>query len=319
MRPSCILQVILLWALFGYEQVYAQTPPYGGTIFIEPNIITSADPSTLQSVTYTGQGMKTVFDRRVNNWININAHLFAVVWNDGLISEAVINPEFTLAEATTEANKYGFLIGQLPYVLRTDVNEIWIHKGVQPFGGGNYSILIHTGQSALYENDGIIEETLIHEASHTSLDLYHATTSGWLSAQNLDNQFISTYAMNYPNSEDIAESFLTWLAVRYKSSVISAANYDIITTNIPNRLSYFDSQNFNMSPVANCPAPPLIIGLLNSCTNSTQNYSVLPTAGSTYVWTVTGGNILSGQNTHQITVQWLGTTAGTVSVMQTTP
>lgn len=319
MKLCYIVSLIFSWALLGYEQVYAQTPPYWGTIFIEPNIITSDDPSTLEGITYLGQGMKTVFDRRVNNWVNINAYLFTVMWNDGLTSEAVINPEFTLAEAIAETGKYGFLIGQLPYVLRTDVNEIWIHKGVQPFGGGNYSILIHTGQSTLYENDGIIEETLVHEASHTSLDFYHATTTGWLSAQNSDNLFISTYAMNYPNSEDIAESFLTWLAVRYKSSVISAANYDIITASIPNRLSYFDNQNFNMSPVTSCPAPPLITGLLNSCTNNTQTYSVPPIAGSMYVWTVTGGNILSGQNTPQITVQWLGNTAGTVSIMQTTP
>lgn len=32
-------------------------PPYSVTIFIDPDIITSSDPSALVSTTYTGQGM----------------------------------------------------------------------------------------------------------------------------------------------------------------------------------------------------------------------------------------------------------------------
>jgi len=46
--------------------------------------------------------------------------------------------------------------------------------GVQPFGGGNNSIPIHTGQTEIYEGDGILEETLVHGSSHTSLDASHA-------------------------------------------------------------------------------------------------------------------------------------------------
>lgn len=74
--------------------------------------------------------------------------------------------------------------------MRVDINEIWIHQGVQPFGGGNSSILIHTGQTMSYETNGIIEETFVHEASHTSLDAAHATNPNWVNAQNLDGNFI---------------------------------------------------------------------------------------------------------------------------------
>ena len=146
--------------------------PYGGTIFVDPDIIVSTDSSTFVDATYTGQAEKTVFDRRVNDWVTINAFIFDVVWNDGLVSEAVVNPEFeTESAAQEEAEKYGRHIGQLPHCLRVDVDEIWIHKGVQLFGGGNRSILIHTGQSAIYEADGILEETLVHEASPATLRL----------------------------------------------------------------------------------------------------------------------------------------------------
>ena len=166
--------------------------PYSGTIFVNSDIIISSDSSTLINVTFTGQGIKTIFDRRVNNWITIDAFLFEVLWNDGLSSEAVVNPEFGTVElAEIEAKKYGWHIGQLPYCLRLDVDEIWINRGVELFGGGNNSILIHTGQTELYENEGTLEETLVHEASHTSLDAMHAASAGWLEAQNLDGGFIS--------------------------------------------------------------------------------------------------------------------------------
>ena len=228
--------------------IYAQ-PPYWGTIFIDPDIITFSDPSAIQSTTYTGQGMVTMYDRRVPGWVTVNAYLFDVVWDDGLTSIAQINPEFgDVAAATVEAEKYAFLIGQLPNCLRADVNEIWIHLGVELFGGGNNSILIHTGQSINYEDDGIIEETLVHEATHTSLDADHAASSGWINAQNEDDEFISTYAQDNPITEDVAESYLTWLAVRYREDNISVQDYTSITQTIPNRLNYFDSINCDLYP-----------------------------------------------------------------------
>jgi hypothetical protein len=228
----------------------AQTPPYSGTIFIDPDILTSTDPVATPITTYTGQGSVTMYDRRVNNWVTVTAYLFSVVWSDGITSRAQVNPEFgSVAAATVEAQKYASLIGQLPACLRQDVNEIWIHQGIQPFGGGNNSILIHTGQSTLYENDGILEETLVHEACHTSLDATNAGATGWTNAQIADNNFISTYARDNPTREDIAESFLTWLAVRYRRSRISVTTYNNITQTIPNRLNYFDGINCNLSPL----------------------------------------------------------------------
>ena len=224
-------------------------PPYSGTIWIDPDIITADDPSAFQSLTYTGRGNHVVYDRRVPGWVTINAYLFDVVWDDGIQSQAQINPEFgSVNAATTEAEKYGRAIGQLPTCLRVDVDEIWIHKGVQPYGGGNRSILIHTGQSEIYENLGVLEETLVHEGSHTSLDAAHAYASGWTEAQGLDPTFISTYARDNPTREDIAESFLLWMAVRYRSEAISQQNYNAITQAIPNRLNYFDNMECELYP-----------------------------------------------------------------------
>lgn len=240
---------LVIFSALSFTKIEAQTPPYSGTIFIDPDIIISSDPSAIQSTTYTGRGQRTVYDRRVNNWISVNGFLFNVIWNDGITSEAIVNPEFgTLDSARVEAERYARIIGQLPNCLRTDVDQIWIHKGKQPFGGGNKSILIHTGQSADYEASGILEETLVHEAAHTSLDLAHSASAGWKTAQTKDVNFISTYAKDNPTREDIAESFLPWLMVKYKAAKIPITDFNKINQAIPNRLAYFDSQSFNLYP-----------------------------------------------------------------------
>lgn len=70
---------------------------------------------------------------------------------------------------------------------------------------------------------------------------------------------------------------------------------------------------------APCTFSPALNGNTAVCSNQTDTYSVPPIAGSTYVWSVTGGIITSGQGTDQISVQWSNSTAGTVSVVQTTP
>ena len=236
--------------LFCQSEPLVFDPPYSGTIFIDPDIITEEDLSTFIEAPYAGQGVRTMYDRRVNNWITVTAYLFDATFNDGLTSEIQVNPEFGSSDsAFIEAEKYGIEIGRLPTALRDDVETVWIHRGTQPFGGGNNNILIHIGQAMNYINDGILEETLVHEAAHTSLDANHAASSGWLTAQTMDGEFISTYAQDNPDREDIAESFLPYLAIRYRSDRIDQSTFEIITQTIPNRIQYFDDQLFNLYPI----------------------------------------------------------------------
>jgi len=60
----------------------------------------------------------------------------------------------------------------MPKILRRYVDLLWIHKGVNLFGGRGRMVLIHTGSSEIYEKQfgNILEETIMHEAAHTSMD-----------------------------------------------------------------------------------------------------------------------------------------------------
>ena len=258
----------------GADMTVQGDPPFGGTIFLDPDIITTSDPTTFQSLSYSGQGARTMYDRRVSAWITVNAYLFDAIFDDGLTAEIQVNPEFgSSGAALAEAEKYAPVIGQLPTQLRTDVQTVWIHEGVEGFGGGNNNLLIDVGQGELYAADGILEETFVHEASHTSLDAYHAAAPGWLSAQIADDNFISTYARDFPDREDVAESFLPYLAIRYRSDRISQSLYDTIVQTIPNRIAYFDSQSFDMYPI-NLPTNLIFSDGFESGDTSTWSRSV---------------------------------------------
>ncbi|MBE9491720.1 MAG: Omp28-related outer membrane protein, partial [Bacteroidetes bacterium] len=54
---------------------------------------------------------------------------------------------------------------------------------------------------------------------------------------------------------------------------------------------------------------PEISGLTLVCNGEEMNYSTADNPGSTYTWNVTGGNIIAGAGTHDITIKWgaLGT------------
>ncbi len=47
-----------------------------------------------------------------------------------------------------------------------------------------------------------------------------------------------------------------------------------------------------------------ILGPNVACNNSTETYTLANIPGSTYTWTVTGGTIVAGQSTNEITVTW---------------
>lgn len=232
------------------------SPPFDGTIWITGGIITAEDPSAFDSLTYAGTGPRTMYDRRNGGgWVDLQPYLFPAAFTDGLTTEIQVNPEFTREEAEREARKYGSLIGQLPTELRKDVRTLWIHKGREAFGGGNDNILIHTGMSEVYETwstGNILEEVLIHEAAHTSLDAYHypaRLTDGaaWLEAVRKDEGcYISTYARDNPLREDIAELFPLYVAVRYFPERISADTRDKVLSCALHRVLYFDAAELDL-------------------------------------------------------------------------
>ena len=228
-------------------------PPYRGTVHdIDAEIITDLDATALLGLEYTGRGNRTVFDRRPNSWVEIDAFLFDARFDNGAVIEVQVNPEFgDRSGAEQQAQRYAAAIGRLPSGLRAGVRTVWIHEGGPEhlLGGGNDNILIHTGEAENLSRRGTLEEALLHEAAHSSLDPSYKDDARWLDAQRTDGAYISTYARDYPDREDIAESIVAWIAMRYRRHRISRQAADTILGTIPNRIAFFDGLDLDMRPL----------------------------------------------------------------------
>ena len=222
-------------------------PPYGYGDWTPSDIITPSDPTALGSVTYTGRGMREIYDRRVAMWVTVNAYLFDVQFGEQTV-EFQVNPEFDSEQAARRrVERFAPAIGRLPAVLLSALREVEINRGYRAWGGSahNRGILIHT---ALFpEQEKFVEEILLHEGAHVSLDPMIENDPGWRSAQEADGAFISDYARNHPDREDVAESFWAYFALRQRSDRLSAEDRWFMMTTIPNRLAYFDEQQFDIS------------------------------------------------------------------------
>ena len=226
--------------------------PFRSTSRISPFIL-GPDSTWLQSVTYTGRGVRTVFDRRFDNWIRTRAFLF-----DAHIAEQVVefrvNAEFGEVEAArTEVDRFAAAVGRLPAAFLSNVAWVAINGGYGAWGGGRDTeqagmMLIHKHSAWDAIRRGFLEEIFLHEAAHASLDHPHARADGWRAAQAADGVFISDYARNNPVREDIAETGIMYFAVRYRPESLTRDERWVILTSIPNRLAYLEEQDLDMWP-----------------------------------------------------------------------
>ena len=66
----------------------------------------------------------------------------------------------------------------------------------------------------------------------------------------MDKPSLSTYARDYPQREDIAESLGPYLAYRYRAGRLSLELINVVETTIPNRVLYFDCMDFSIDPLS---------------------------------------------------------------------
>ena len=210
MKPKIFILLLLVFTACNDEpETPVPQPPFSGTLWVDPDIITADDPTSFESITANGEGIVSMYDYRVMGMITVNAFLFDVEYDDGLTIEVAVNTEIeSFEEAQAYATKYATSLGRLPWSLRKGVKTIWILKGDHGWGASSGNITAHTGGGDDYEAKGFLEEAFVHETGHTTLDPTYANAVDWIDAQEKDKNFISIYAQQYPKREDIAETFL---------------------------------------------------------------------------------------------------------------
>ena len=242
--------------LYLFNKIEILEPPFAGTMWDLPDLIKSSDYTIYSTSSYQGIETRLFYDKSIPDFINYPAHVYKVNFGDNLSIDFEIHTEFTQEEAGNIEQKYAPLIGQLGKDLRRNIKSFEFLKGeevasAQRTDDLNYAnITFHTDWLTLVEtrfSGDRTEELLIHESAHLSIDPYVYGQQGWADAVNLDGNYLSTYAKDNPNSEDVAETFQAYIAVKYFPDRISNSIRDTILSVCLNRFKYFDSLNLDLS------------------------------------------------------------------------
>ena len=248
-------------------------------------IINSKDPSTLQKVIYIGEEKRNILEARVDRedksrrfYIKVRSYVFDAYYENGKIFEILIyfknEKNKSKGKAESLAEKYAFMIGQMPNVLlqRLDAAHIYADvPGISNAAAWTRVINIHPEGEGGYAFGTAIEELFIHELVHASLDKpIHGGVYKRVNKKRYENETIKSKKLNWGDwrkavkkdkkkyiteyakttiHEDLAESFTAWLALRYKNDRISVSQKQAIENKIPNRIKFFDEEQFDMHPL----------------------------------------------------------------------
>jgi len=234
----------------------AGDPPYSATADTVFDIITADDPTTYVCLNYEGRASRQMWDKRIDGESYLDVFLFTAHYSDGPPIDIILNPEFnTEAEARAEAYRYAYKLGHLPMVFRQGLKQFGIHKGKKGFHGGPGKIFMYQEQADLRVSQNKLEESLLHEAVHASLDALWRDSPAWRAAQEADGGFVTRYAAAFPRREDLAESALfAYGLLRYPGRIPPVDSADIAAV-MPARIEVLSK--ILSARVETQPPPPI--------------------------------------------------------------
>ena len=218
------------------------------------DFILSSDPAVPACLRYVGQvtqEMPGALD--TSDLMATDVFTFEVAFVDGSQVGIWVHPSVGARERAEDlASLLLGPLGRLPAVMRQKLSHVVIHSGDHAAFGehlGRFFVIYADNMHArLGTHD--LDETVFHEAVHATLDAEWSQSAEWQSAQMSDGAFITEYAAEKPQGEDLAETALfalTYLRHRERLPPEVARG---VETMIPARLAILQS-------IFNAPEPDL--------------------------------------------------------------
>ena len=206
------------------------------------DFITADDPSAFESLRFHMRDRREMPDKRKDQLFDEGTFVFEAIFSDGTALEIWAHSEFgTTEDAAHYAQMVTDPLGKLPSAMRRGLSHVVINKGDETAFGedkGHFFVLYSENMDTRVSNHDL-EETVFHESVHATLDLHHADGADWLAAQRADNEFITEYAANNPDGEDLAETALFAVTLLKHPGRLPSDVESWMASNIPNRLNYF--------------------------------------------------------------------------------
>jgi uncharacterized phage infection (PIP) family protein YhgE len=99
--------------LYLFNKIEILEPPFYGTMWDLPDLITSSDYTIYSTSSYQGIETRLFYDKSIPDFLNYPAHVYKVNFGDDLSIDFEIYTEFTQEEAGNIEQKYAPFIGQL--------------------------------------------------------------------------------------------------------------------------------------------------------------------------------------------------------------
>src|SRR5688572_7434559 len=208
------------------------------------DFIVDEDPSTFVCLEFHGKRLREMPDKTSGDPLVQPALVFMAYYEDGTKVHLALDADFSTETAgPAEALRYATRLGKLPTALRSGGERIVVHAG--PTDATAFS---DRGMIALYSANATkristhdLEETLFHESVHAAWDAPNRESPEWRAAQAADGAFLTAYAAENPDGEDLAESALFAYTLLHHPERIPADHAARIRAAIPARIAFVET------------------------------------------------------------------------------
>lgn len=236
--------VFILFLILYSSPINAQDPLFPNSVVSNDiDFITDSDSDAFESLDYIGLADKEMpGDPSGGGLFDTDTFVFEANFTDGGSLEIWCHSAFlTQAAAEEYADKLCPRLGKLPSFQRNLLNHVVIHNG----DSGAFAEI--EGQFFVLYSDNMdqristhdLEETVFHESVHASYQFMYQNDPSWLDAQAQDPTFVTNYAQDNPDLEDMAESALFAYTLITQPGRLTEDVESWLLANIPKRLEWF--------------------------------------------------------------------------------
>jgi hypothetical protein len=236
--------IFLLFATIVSNETQAGDPLFPNSVVSNDiDFILDTDPDAFTSLAFLGREDKEM-PGNGGNLFDEDTFVFEATFSDGDKLEIWCHSSFITQEAAQGyADKLCPRLGKLPDVQRDMLDHVVINKGDHTAFAetqGHFFVLYSENMDDRI-NTHDLEETVFHESVHASLQDIYENDTAWTNAQLADPSFVTVYAQNYPDLEDMPETALFAYTMLTHPGRLSPDIEDWLSENIPNRLTFFST------------------------------------------------------------------------------
>jgi len=242
-RPFCTTAFLALAAMSPPLPAAANPLFPNSIVSNDLEFITEADEHVFRCLSFDGRDRREMPDKRGGDLFADQTYVFTARYGDGTSVGIWAHPDFrSQSRAQGYAETVAEAVGKLPTVMRRVLDHVVIHVGDETAFGedqGHFFVLYSDNIDTRVRNHDI-QETVFHESVHATLDAEHARSGAWQRAQQSDGGFITDYAANNPDREDMAESALFAFTMMTHPGRLPAEVEARVRQVMPNRLAFFE-------------------------------------------------------------------------------